>query len=84
MTDEQIKSHNIDLEMRTAEDEENEKIKLLLLGEFRILEFLYFFLFLLVFAFWGRVNFFILQRMSLLVTQCATHALNQLLSPALV
>ena len=34
MTEEQLKSNNIDLEMSRAQKDENEKIKLLLLGEF--------------------------------------------------
>ena len=40
MSEEQIRSQNIDAEMNRAEKDENEKIKLLLLGDFSCREFL--------------------------------------------
>ena len=43
MSEEQIRSQNIDAEMNRAEKDENEKIKLLLLGDFSCLEFLLYF-----------------------------------------
>ena len=43
MSEEQIRSQNIDAEMNRAEKDENEKIKLLLLGDFSCREFLLYF-----------------------------------------